>query len=479
MLRSPTKRDAEAFLERMSNRKGSVVTEHESLERYNVDWTKQFIGKSKILLKPQTSEEISSILKYCNEEKIGVVPQAGNTGLVGGSVPVHDEVIVSIEKLNEVYDFDEVNGILSCESGCILQFLQEKVASSNHLLPLDFGAKGICMIGGNISTNAGGVYYYRFGSIHANVLGLEVILPDGTILDLMNKNRKDNTGYDLKHLFIGAEGTLGIVSKVIINCPRLPTARHVTFLACESFDAVQKTLDLAKAELGEILAAFEFMDQAILDEVGKEKKIPIAKVDEKSGEACNYRFCLTVETLGSNNEHDLSKMESFIEKSLANGYVVDGVLAQDLNQLHEIWDIRLSCNPIIKSAGYNYKYDISLPIEEYYSIVEEMRERLTSRPDARDMNWGHVIDGNLHFNVITPGNFDEDPELKALLDPYLYEAVAKRGGSISAEHGLGRSKKKYLGTLAKNPAALDIMRTFKSIFDPHGIMNPGKYLPMD
>jgi len=338
ILRSPTTRDAAGFLERMNNRVGSVITDDAILERYNVDWSKQYRGKSKILLRPESAEEISSILKYCNENKIGVVPQSGNTGLVGGSVPVHDEVILSVERLNKIDAFDEVNGILSCGSGCILQNLQERVATEwDHLVPIDLGSKGSCMIGGTVSTNAGGQYYFRFGSIHANLLGLEVVLPDGTILDLMNFNRKDNTGYDLKHLFIGAEGTLGVISKISISCPRLPKARNVAFLACDSFDAVQRTLSLAKSDLGEILSAFEFMDREILDEVGKEKKIPISKFDSTTGETCNYRFCLLIETQGSSNDHDLIKMESFLEKSMVNGDVVDGVLAQDLNQVHEMY----------------------------------------------------------------------------------------------------------------------------------------------
>lgn len=472
-LRSPTKTDEDALSALLNNREGAIISNAEILEKYNTDWNGQWTGKSQYLVRPKTAEEVSSILEYCNKEKIGVVPQAGNTGVVGGSVPVNDELILSVEGLNEINEFDEDSGILTCGAGCVLQTLQEKVASSwNHLVPIDLGSKGTCMIGGNLSTNAGGQYFYRFGSIHANVVGLEVVLPSGKILDLMSTNRKDNTGYDLKHLFIGAEGTLGIITKVGLACPPLPKARHAAFLACETFEDVLRTLTCAKEELGEVLAAYEFMDQEVLDQVATELKIPLIKDDNK-----NYRFCVLVETQGSNDDHDSMKIQSFLTKAMENNYVSDGVLAQNLTQVHEMWEVRESCGSIIKSKGYNYKYDISLPIKEYYDIVGEMRDRLSTVPHAEIVNWGHVIDGNLHLNVITPGKFEVDSEVKALLEPYIFESVVKRGGSISAEHGLGRCKNEYLGVYAKDKATVSLMKELKDFFDPNGICNPGKFLP--
>lgn len=470
-LRSPV----EADILELSKRVANVITVHdsESLTKYNLDWTGHYKGQSRIVCQPESTEEVSSILKYCNQQKIGVVPQAGNTGVVGGSVPIQNEVILSVEKLNDIYSFDKVNGILQCGAGCVLQTLQEQVASWDHLVPIDLGAKGTCQIGGNVSTNAGGQYYYRFGSIHANILGLEVVLSDGTVLDLMSTNRKDNTGYDLKHLFVGAEGTLGVITKVALSCPRLPTARNVAFLGCDSFQSVLDTMTYAKEELGEILAAFEFMDEQVLDQVAKHKKIPIAPPQDGN----NYKFCILIETQGSNGEHDMAKLECFLEKSMSCGSVLDGVLAQDIKQVHDMWEIRESCNPIIKAVGYNYKYDVSLPLSEYYEIAHVIRERLATKPEALVVNWGHVIDGNLHLNVITPGNFQVDHELKDLIEPFLFESVVNRGGSISAEHGLGQSKNRYLGIYAKNDSVLNIMKSLKALFDPNGIMNPGKLLP--
>eukprot|EP00979_Chaetoceros_neogracilis_P001609 scaffold279_cov246-Chaetoceros_neogracile.AAC.2 len=469
LLRSPITKDYAELVRRAPA--SIVVDDSKDLEKYNSDWTGQYKGNSRIVCRPQSTEEVASILEYCSREKIGIVPQAGNTGVVGGSIPINDEVILSVERLNEIHSFDDINGIIQCGAGCVLQTLQAKVANWNHLVPIDLGSKGTCMIGGNVATNAGGQYYYRFGSIHANIIGLEVVLPNGTILDLMSTNRKDNTGYDLKHLFVGAEGTLGVITKVALNCPRLPSARNVAFLACNSFESVCQTLSLAKEKLGEVLAAFEFMDKQVLDQVASEKTIPLT--DGKK----NHNFCILVETLGSDREHDMEKLESFLEQATDAGHVVDGILAQDTRQV-SIWEIRESCNPIIKSKGYNYKYDISLPLSEYYSIVEEMRERLLPfKGDIVVANWGHVIDGNLHLNVITPGKFEVDIQIKNSIEPFIFEYVVAKGGSISAEHGLGQCKNNYLGKYAKSKAAVAVMRSLKDSFDPNGILNPQKFLP--
>jgi len=208
-LQSPTQKDIDYF-ESILNRKGSILTSPSDLEAYNHDWTNLYKGDASIVLKPKTKSELSQIVHYCNQNKIGIVPQGGNTGLVGGSIPTSStQIIISTSNLNRIHDFDEWNGMVTCDAGCILSDLQSYVSERNHMVPLDIGAKGSCQIGGNVSTNAGGQYYYRFGSLKESILGIEVVLPNGSILDLMNWNRKDNTGYDLKQLFIGAEGTLG------------------------------------------------------------------------------------------------------------------------------------------------------------------------------------------------------------------------------------------------------------------------------
>jgi FAD/FMN-containing dehydrogenase len=280
------------------------------------------------VVRPETTQEVSNILKYCHEERIGVVPQAGNTGLVGGSVSVGNELVLSIERLNRGMKFNAEEGILTCDAGCILLHLTEFCAEHNHLMPLDMGSKGTCLIGGNVSTNAGGQYYYRFGSLHANVLGLEVVLADGRILNLNSDkpNRKDNTGYALHHMFIGSEGTLGIVTKVALACPQLPSSRHAALVACEDWSAVRSTLSEAKKILGETLSAFEFMDEAVLEVMPAKKRMLSGK----------HAFFLLIECQGSHEQHDAEKMEAFLEVCMDNSHVVDGVLSQDLQQVHDM-----------------------------------------------------------------------------------------------------------------------------------------------
>lgn len=335
-LTSPTDQHYDALASLM-NQGGSILkAAPNELEQYNKDWTGHYKGASNIVLRPTCVEEVSSVLAYCNERSIGVVPQGGNTGLVGGSVPVSNEVILSLSSMNNIYpslndngDSDD-SGVLTCDAGCILQSLQDYASERNRLVPIDIGSKGSCMIGGNISTNAGGQYFNRFGSLHANVVGLEVVLADGRVLDLTNRNRKDNTGYHLKHLFIGAEGTLGVVTKVNLYCPMKPSARNVALVACETFQHVIDTLNLAKAQLGEILAAFEFMDQNALDL--SESSIPFGKPNDSN----NYPFCILIETQGSSMEHDSSKLVNFLEQSIEEGIVLDGIFAQNEQQIQNM-----------------------------------------------------------------------------------------------------------------------------------------------
>ncbi|XP_042555603.1 D-2-hydroxyglutarate dehydrogenase, mitochondrial isoform X3 [Dipodomys spectabilis] len=248
---------------------GRVVTDPGALEAANVDWLKTVRGCSKVLLRPQTSEEVSCILRHCYKRNLAVNPQGGNTGMVGGSVPVFDEIILSTALMNQVISFDEVSGILVCQAGCVLEKLSQFVQERNFIMPLDLGAKGSCHIGGNVATNAGGLRFLRYGSLRGTVLGLEVVLADGTILNCLTSLRKDNTGYDLKQLFIGSEGTLGIITAVSILCPPRPKAVNVAFLGCPGFAEVLQTFTTCKGMLGEILSAFEFMDAECMQLVGQ------------------------------------------------------------------------------------------------------------------------------------------------------------------------------------------------------------------
>jgi FAD/FMN-containing dehydrogenase len=244
-------------------------------------------------------------------------------------------------------------------------------------------------------------------------------------------------------------------------------------VACQTFAKVQETLKFAKETLGEILAAFEFMDKDVLDVVAEgNARIPIS-----AGNGQIYPYCVLIETQGSSEEHDMTKMEDFLERSMETGVVIDGVLAQDRSQVEQMWELRDSCNPAVNSKGYIYKYDLSMPISDFDDLIAEMRQRLSDHPTALVVNWGHVIDGNLHFNVVTPGIFDKDEALLEQIEPFIFESVVRRGGSISAEHGLGQCKNNYL-PVVKDHTTLELMTSVKNLFDPNRIMNPGKYLPV-
>lgn len=266
------------------------------LDVFNVDWMNKYHGKSACVLKPKSTKEVSEIMKYCAERKLAVVPQGGNTGLVGGGVPVLDEVIINLSNLNKIRSFDEVNGTLVCDAGCILESLDNHLTEKGFMMPLDLGAKGSCHIGGNVATNAGGLRFLRYGSLHGNVLGLEVVLPNGTILEGLSTLRKDNTGFDLKQLFIGSEGTIGLITGVSIVTPKRPNAINVSVFAVDSFQAVQDVFKRVKSHCGEILSAFEFFDaQSMKLVTGHGAKDPFQD---------KHPFYVLIETSGSRKEHD-------------------------------------------------------------------------------------------------------------------------------------------------------------------------------
>ncbi|KAL2124042.1 hypothetical protein VTJ04DRAFT_407 [Mycothermus thermophilus] len=464
-----------AVLDLVTNPNDASVAD--DIEPYNQDWMRKYRGHTRLVLRPSTTEQVSQILKYCNEHLLAVVPQGGNTGLVGGSVPVFDEIVINMSRMNKILSFDEVSGILVVEAGCILEVADQYLAERGHIFPLDLGAKGSCHVGGNVSTNAGGLRLLRYGSLHGTVLGLEAVLADGTVVDDLCRLRKNNTGYDLKQLFIGAEGTLGIVTKVSIQCPQRPAAQNVAFFGLESFEAAQQAFREAKGQLGEILSAFELMDetsQALVQRVTGNKR-PL--------EGKHPFYCL-VETSGSNAEHDAEKLGAFLESVLERGIVADGTLADNETQMRALWAWREGIPEALGHLGGNYKYDVSIPLKDLYKLVEDTKTRIAeagllseedgddSRPVRAVVGYGHMGDANLHLNVSTRRY---DARVEKVLEPFIYEWIAERQGSISAEHGLGLMKKKYIG-YSRNPTMVGLMKGIKNSFDPNGILNPYKYL---
>ncbi|XP_038725643.1 D-2-hydroxyglutarate dehydrogenase, mitochondrial isoform X2 [Tripterygium wilfordii] len=444
----------------------NVIQDEERLLSANTDWMHKYAGSSRLMLQPRTTDEVSQILQYCNSRCLAVVPQGGNTGLVGGSVPVFDEVIINMGLMNNIIAFDQVNGILVCEAGCILENLGSFLDNEGFIMPLDLGAKGSCQIGGNVSTNAGGLRLVRYGSLHGSVLGLEAVLANGTVLDMLGTLRKDNTGYDLKHLFIGSEGSLGIVTKVSILTPPKLSSVNVAFLACQDYLSCQKLLTEAKRKVGEILSAFEFLDIEAMDLVlhqleGVRNPLP----------PLLHKFYVLIETTGSDESNDKEKLEAFLLRSMEAGLISDGVIAQDINQASAFWRIREGLPEALMKAGAVYKYDLSLPVEKMYNLVEEMRKRLGD--SARVVGYGHLGDGNLHLNVSTK---EYDDKIFAQIEPYVYEWTSKHRGSISAEHGLGLMKANKI-YYSKTPETVQLMASIKKLLDPNGIINPYKVLP--
>ncbi|KAG6647074.1 D-2-hydroxyglutarate dehydrogenase, mitochondrial isoform X3 [Carya illinoinensis] len=413
-----------------------------------------------------TTGPVSRVLKYCNSRSLAVVPQGGNTGLVGGSVPVFDEVIINMASMKNVVSFDKVSGILVCEAGCILENLISFLDNQGFVMPLDLGAKGSCQIGGNVSTNAGGLRLVRYGSLHGNVLGIEVVLANGDVLDMLGTLRKDNTGYDLKHLFIGSEGSLGIITKVSILTPPKLSSVNLAFLACKDYSSCQKLLLEAKRRLGEVLSAFEFLDNQSLDLVlnhleGVRNPLPPSM----------HNFYALIETTGSDESYDKEKLEAFLLRSMEGGLISDGVLAQDINQASSFWRIREGVAEALMKAGAVYKYDLSLPVEKMYNLVEEMRIRLGD--SSKVIGYGHLGDGNLHLNISTP---QYDDMILAQIEPFVYEWTSKHRGSISAEHGLGLMKANKI-FYSKSRESVQLMASIKKLMDPNGILNPYKVLP--
>ncbi|CAM9019626.1 unnamed protein product [Wickerhamomyces anomalus] len=398
----------------------SIIQDSDDLLFYNEDWMRKYRGQSKLTLKPKTTEQVSQILKYANEHSLAIVPQGGNTGLVGGSIPVFDEIVLNVSNLNSIRSFDKTSGILKADAGVVLEIADQYLAEHGYIFPLDLGAKGSCHVGGVVATNAGGLRLLRYGSLHGSVLGLEVVLPDGRVLSSLDALRKDNTGYDLKQLFIGSEGTLGVITGVSILCPPRPQSFNVAFLGVESYEAVKTTFKSAKRELGEILSAFELMDSNSQVLAKEHLKTTHPLEDE-------HPFYVLIETSGSDATHDQEKLEKFLEQAFEQEIISDASTI----------------------GGGVYKYDVSLPLDHLYGLVDAVRERLIEHkllgeteefPVIDAIGYGHVGDGNLHLNVAVR-RYTKDVE--KVLEPFVYEWVSSKKGSISAEHGLGFQKKLY------------------------------------
>ncbi|KAJ0179980.1 hypothetical protein K1T71_004571 [Dendrolimus kikuchii] len=427
-----------------------VLTEESDVQPYNIDWIKNCRGQSKVVLKPKCTEEVSNILKYSNEKRLAICPQGGNTGLVGGSVPVFDEIVLNFVLMNKIISLDEISGALICEAGCILENLDNYVRERNLIMPLDLGAKGTCHIGGNASTNAGGLRLLRYGNLHGSILGIEAVKADGTVIDCLRAMKKDNTGYHLKHLFIGSEGTLGVVTKVAIHCPVLPKAVTVGFFGVKNFENILQLYKSAKSSLGEILSAFEMADFHSIISTVKNLKLP--------NPISAYPFYVLIETHGSDENHDAEKLNNFLSKEMESGLIIDGTVTSEPAKMQDAYKLVYLFLHDFRHDTLFFKYSNTL----CPGHLTEIFPRVVSSGD-----------GNIHINVTVP---QYTKQVASLLEPYIFEEVSKLNGSISAEHGIGFRKPHYIH-YSKDPSALQLMKDLKQLMDPNGILNPYKVLP--
>lgn len=468
--------DAPTTIDRLTTIVGrsAVIENPADLGAYVSEPRGQYHGRALCMVEPETPEKVAAFLAFCHTHKIGVVPQGGNTGLVGGQTPdasAH-QIILSLRRLRAIREIDPSSDALTVEAGVTLRETQEAAASVNRYFPLSLASEGSCTIGGNIATNAGGVHVLAYGMMRDLVLGLEVALADGRLLSTLGKLRKDNTGYDLTRLFIGSEGTLGVITAATLKLYPRPCGHAVAFVGMNDPSQALSLLAFIKERAGPALQAFELIPRLGIDFVTQH--IPGAR----DPLAAPHRWYALVELAGF-ADRDVDTLAAHIfEEALAQGYVADATLAHSLDQAAALWKLRESLSEAQKREGGSIKHDISIAVNQIPDFIKTAAQRLGEAfPAARPVPFGHMGDGNLHYNVSQPKVGDKQAFLaqRAEINAIVHGLVQEFGGSISAEHGIGVLKRDLLKQV-KDPVALDLMRAIKSTLDPAGILNPGKLL---
>ncbi|WP_421706714.1 FAD-binding oxidoreductase [Algihabitans sp.] len=450
-----------------------LLAEPTELAPHLVEERGRYRGRSPFLVRPGSTEETAEVVRLCAEARVPMVPQGGNTGLCAGAIPFEagEEIIVSLARLKRIRDLDADNFTITVEAGCILAELQQVAAEADRLFPLSLGAQGSCQVGGNLSTNAGGVQVLRYGNMRDLTLGLEVVLPDGQIWDGLRGLRKDNTGYDLKHLFLGAEGTLGIVTAAVLKLFARPREIVTAFVAVPSPEAAVALLGRARSATGETVTSFELIPRLGLE-------MALRRVEGCSDPlGAPSPWYLLIELYGGGETGSLSEaLECLLEGAFQENLVTDAAIAQNAQQAADFWRLREGLVEAQKQEGGSIKHDVSVPVSRVPAFIAEATREVERRvPGVRPVPFGHVGDGNIHFNLSQP----EESEREAFLARWeeineaVHDIVARLGGSFSAEHGLGRMKVAEAERL-KSPVEMEMMRRIKQTFDPHNLMNPGK-----
>jgi FAD/FMN-containing dehydrogenase len=443
------------------------------LSAYENDWRKRYAGKALAVARPASTDEVAAVLRLCHEHRVAVVPQGGNTGLVGGSTPDASgaQLVLNLSRMKRIRAIDTANASLTAEAGCVLAEVQAAAAQAGLLFPLSLAAEGSCTLGGNLATNAGGTQVLRYGNARELCLGLEVVTAAGEVWHGLSGLRKDNTGYDLRDLFIGSEGTLGVITAATMKLYPQPRERLTALAACASMDEAVALLGLARERAGDALTGFEVMNRASLALVARE----LPQLAQPLG-AAEWTVLLELSDAQS-AEHARAVFEGLLETAFERGCVQDAAIAQNIQQAKAFWHLRESIPLAQAQAGLNIKHDISLPISSIAGFVAEMDAVLAAHlPGIEVIDFGHLGDGNLHYNVQAPTGVAPAEFLalhEAAINEKVYDAVQQRGGSISAEHGIGRLKRDELAQ-RKDPTALALMHAIKRALDPLDLLNPGR-----
>jgi FAD/FMN-containing dehydrogenase len=448
------------------------------LSAWELDWRKRWRGKALAVVRPGSADEVAAVVRACTAHGTPIVPQGGNTGLVGGGVPDASgtQVLLSLSRMNRIRELDRTNLTLTAEAGCVLQAAQQAAEEASLLLPLSLAAEGSCTIGGNLATNAGGTQVLRYGNARNLCLGLEVVTPAGEVWDGLSGLRKDNTGYALRDLYIGSEGTLGVITAATLALVPQPAARTTALAACTDLDAATGLLQLAHARLGPGLTGFEVMGDFALALVARH--FPHLRRPLAANPAAPWTVLL--EQSDSEGEaHARALFEGLLETAFERGLIADAALAESVAQSRAMWHLREAIPLAQAEEGPNVKHDIALPISSVAAFVAATDAGLQRAfPGVRLVDFGHLGDGNLHYNVQAPEGIAAEDfllEHEHAVNTLVYDAVGRFGGSISAEHGVGALKRDELAA-RKSPVALGLMRAIKAALDPRGLMNPGRVL---
>jgi len=443
-----------------------VLTDPNDTRPYFTDWRKQYSGSAECVVRPANTDEVARVVALCVSENVAIVPQGGNTGLCGGSVPTGSqrEGVLALGRMNRIRELDRLNDTMTAEAGCVLANVQRAAADAGRLFPVSLAAEGSCQIGGNLSTNAGGVNVLRYGSAREQVLGLEVVLPDARVWNGLRGLRKDNTGYDLKQLFLGAEGTLGIITAAVLRLHPKPSASATAWIALDGAAGAIELLSFLHERIGDRLSAFELLSRTCVEAV---LAFAPGTQDPLAGA---HPWYVLAEIADSGEESVLrERVEKALAEAAERGAIVDAVLAQSVEKARALWRIR---ETVPEAQFTNVKHDISVPVSKTAEFIDRAGPRLAAKyPDVRIFAFGHVGDGNIHYNIGPERLVAERPAVNRIV----YDTVTEFAGSISAEHGLGQLKRDEV--LRHKPAIeLELMRALKRTLDPHNLMNPGKVL---